>query len=124
MIPREILKKIRQIEIRTNRIVTGSAERGGVRIPTGFRPKAQGCEERATLGQRSANNTNRNAVVAITSAAIARAICCNPVGVVENLIPFTQGSSATLGWKTQSLWDWANQRSKPTTTPTGLRQTT
>ncbi len=28
MIPREILKKIRQIELRTNRIVTGSAVRG------------------------------------------------------------------------------------------------
>jgi hypothetical protein len=53
MIPREILKKIRQIELRTNRIVTGSVERGCVRIPTGFRPKAQGCEERATLGQPS-----------------------------------------------------------------------
>jgi hypothetical protein len=31
MIPREILKKIRQIELRTNRIVTDSAERGCVR---------------------------------------------------------------------------------------------
>jgi hypothetical protein len=31
MIPREILKKIRQIEIRTNRVVTGFAERGCVR---------------------------------------------------------------------------------------------
>ena len=30
MIPREILKKIRQIELRTNRIVTGSVERGYV----------------------------------------------------------------------------------------------
>jgi len=28
MIPREILKKIWQIELRTNRIVTGSAQRG------------------------------------------------------------------------------------------------
>jgi hypothetical protein len=31
MIPRETLKKIRQIEIRTNRVVTGFAERGCVR---------------------------------------------------------------------------------------------
>jgi hypothetical protein len=53
MIPREILKKIRQIEIRTNRVVTRSAARGCARIPTGFRPKAQGCEERVTLGQLS-----------------------------------------------------------------------
>jgi hypothetical protein len=34
------------------------------RIPTGFRPKAQGCEERATLGHRWANIINRNAVAA------------------------------------------------------------
>ena len=53
MIPREILKEIRQIELRTNRIVTGSAARGPARIPTGFRLKAQGCEARATLGQPS-----------------------------------------------------------------------
>ena len=65
MIPREILKKIRQIELRTNRIVTASAARGSARIPTGFRPKAQGCEERATLGHRPARLTNRNAVAAI-----------------------------------------------------------
>jgi len=44
MIPPEILKKIRQIDLRTNRIVTGLVERGCARIPTGFRPKAQGCE--------------------------------------------------------------------------------
>ena len=54
MIPHEILKKIRQIELRTNRLVTAAAtERDCARIPTGFRPKAQGCEERATLGQPS-----------------------------------------------------------------------
>ena len=29
------------------------------RIPTGFRPKAQGCAERATLGHRSTNISNR-----------------------------------------------------------------
>jgi len=34
------------------------------RVPTGFRPKAQGCEERATLGHRPSNLPNRNAVVA------------------------------------------------------------
>lgn len=53
MIPREILKKIRQIELRTNRIVTAAAACGPARIPTGFRPKAQGCDEGATLGQTS-----------------------------------------------------------------------
>ena len=57
MIPREILKKLRLFELHPNRIVTGSADRGGVRIPTGFRPKAQGCEGRATLGQPSKPTT-------------------------------------------------------------------
>ncbi len=108
MIPREILKKVRQIELRTNRLVTESAERGCVRIPTGFRPKAQGCEERVTLGQRYADIINRKAVVAIPFSSAAGGICHNPVGVDENLIPFTQGSScvATLGWMIQSLQDW------------------
>jgi len=107
MIPREILKKVRQIELRMNRLVTGTAERGCVRIPTGFRPKAQGCEERATLGQRPAGIINRNAVAAIPFSSAARGICHNPVGVDEDLIPFTQGSScvATLGWMPESRWD-------------------
>jgi hypothetical protein len=98
MIPREILKKIRQIELRTNRIVT-AAECGCARIPTGFRPKAQGCDAGATLGRRHAKITNRNAVAAILISPAARGICHNPVGVDENLIPFTQGCEerATLG---------------------------
>ena len=106
MIPREILKKIRQIE-RTNRLVTGSAARGSARIPTGFRPKAQGCEERATLGHRPPSVINRNAVAAIPFSSVARGMCHNPVGVAENLIPFTQGSAcvATLGLMPESLWD-------------------
>ena len=51
----------------------------GPRIPTGFRPKAHGCEERATLGP--SNLPNRNAVVAnpfltagMTSAATPLAL--------------------------------------------------
>ena len=80
MIPREILKKIQQIELRTNRIVTAAAARGAARIPTGFRPKAQGCEARATLGHRSLNPINRNAVVAnMTRDEIGH----NPVGAGE-----------------------------------------
>ena len=34
------------------------------RIPTGFRPKAQGCEARATLGHRQSIIPNREAVAA------------------------------------------------------------
>ena len=107
MIPREILKKIRQIEIRTNRLVTELAERGCLQIPTGFRPKAQGCEERATLGHRPTNTPNRNAVVALPLSSATPGICHNPFGVDNDLILFTQGSScvATLGFMPESRWD-------------------
>src|ERR1017187_2030883 len=55
----------------------------GGRIPTGFRPKAQGCEARATLGYPGTMVRNPNGVVA------SRARCRNPVGVgvVSNDIP-------------------------------------
>jgi hypothetical protein len=111
MIPRETFKERRQLDLRVNRIVTESAERGSSRIPTGFRPKAQGCEERATLGRRRVKFINRNAVAAISVSSIARAVRHNPVGVDNNFIPFTQGSSCVAiprrrDWRTQSLWDW------------------
>lgn len=197
MIPREILKKIRQIELRTNRIVTGFAVRArlcepqhfrlvagmenserlflvaaaagrrpalrsGARasarftvrkpvasnpnscpnpvrtlkrrerrapvarlgIPKGFRPKAQDCEARATLGQRPQNLFNRIAVAAIPVSSIARGICHNPVGVDGNMVPFTQGSSfvATLGCRTQSRWDWPERLSMSATTLSRGRQ--
>jgi len=111
MIPRETLKKIRQTGIRMNRVVTGFAERGCARIPTGFRPKAQGCEERATLGHRPTDITNRNAVAAIPLSSMIRDVCRNPVGVAPDLAWFTQGSSfvATLGWMAQSLWDCSDR---------------
>ena len=105
MIPREILKKIQQIELRTNRLVTELADAAVYESQRDSRPKAQGCEERVTLGQRPADLINRKAVVANPFSSAARGICHNPVGVDENLIPFTQGSScvATLGWIIQSL---------------------
>jgi hypothetical protein len=85
------------------------------RIPTGFRPKAQGCEERATLGHHRAGFPNRNAVAALPFSSAARWICHNPVGVENNLIPFTQGSSCvtTLGWRPQSRWDCRNRTVSP-----------
>ncbi len=111
MIPREILKKIRQIELRTNRLVRVFAKRVRTRgIPTGFCHKAQGCAAGITLGHRSTNTPNRNAVAAIPSLEFARDGRHNPVGVVSQLARFTRGSSflATPGWRTQSLWDWPN----------------
>ena len=41
------------------------------RIPTGFRPEAQGCEERATLGHGSPMETNPNGVVTKTYFRLA-----------------------------------------------------
>ena len=113
MIPREILKKIRQSELRTNRIVVRSAVRGCARIPKGFRPKAQGCDAGATLGIRPQNVFNRNAVADILFFRRVRRICRNPVGVGENFFPFTQGCEerTTLG-----------QPSNIIPTPTGLWQ--
>ncbi len=141
MIPREILKKIRQIELRTNRPVTGftpgarASARFSVRppavsktnlalnslrppmrrerrapIPTGLRPPAQGREKRATLGRRPPGLTNRNAVAAISFSSAARGIGPNPVGVGDDLIPSSQGSSciATLGYMPESRWDSPN----------------
>ena len=99
MIPREILKKLRPIERRPNRIVSVSAACCCVRIPTGFRPKAHGCEARATLDQRPAKFTNRNAVAALPCSSAPRVNCLNPVGVAHNLIPHTQG------YMPETLWD-------------------
>ena len=82
------------------------------RIPTGFWPKAQGCEARATLGRRSVNPINRNAVVAKMNREVETEVGLNPVGVEIHFDAVSQGSSflATLGWKTQSLWDCRNAR--------------
>jgi hypothetical protein len=74
------------------------------RIPKGFRLKAQGCEARATLGEHRADAGNPNGVVPVCAKPRSH----NPVGVVHIFYAHTQGSSclATLGWRTQSLWDW------------------
>ena len=56
----------------------------GGRIPPGFRPKAQGCEERATLGNASENFINRNAVAANETRVGETQTGHNPVGVKTN----------------------------------------
>jgi hypothetical protein len=73
------------------------------RIPTGFRPKAQGCEQRATLGE-SARQRPTPTGLWLRAGNGGR----NPVGVGAVVGQVTQGSSllATLGWETQSLRDW------------------
>jgi hypothetical protein len=92
MIPREILKKIRQIELRTNRIVTASAARGCARIPKGFRLKAQGCDVGATLGNVGLKSQpQRGCVRPASLAATLLALC--------DFRQLTQGceARATLG---------------------------
>ncbi len=84
--------------------------RDSVRIPKGFRNKAQGCEARATLGNPSNTDTTLKGL-----RPLPRTTRHNPVGVGIVLGTFTQGSRSapTLGWWTQSRWDcW---RAMPTT---------
>ena len=82
-----------------------SAEAAGG-IPTGFWPKAQGCEERATLGHLAENVPTPTGL----RHRFERDGRHNPVGVEGNFDIVTQGSSclATLGWRTQSRWDCRN----------------
>jgi|GEM_PF-696961 len=109
MIFHEILKKIRPIELRTNRIVADLAERGCVRIPTGFRPKAQGCEvgrsgsDRAALGHRPTIFTNRNVVAAVLLPPGARGHRHNPVGVGDGLMLFTARAVMKINLKVRAL---------------------
>ena len=82
-------------------------------IPTGFWNKAQGCEERATLGHRLEMNPNPNGVVSFNAIWATQPrwgcfqFCLHP-----------QGSSflTTLGCVTQSLWDWRSPADKIQTT--------
>ena len=81
------------------------APRYAAPIPKGLRLKAQGCEERATLGWCGNEHRQpqrgcapiRNGPLTRTTAHDGR----NPVGVVNSLPTFSQGSSflATLGFE-------------------------
>jgi len=79
---------------------------GGRRIPKGFRLEAQGCEERATLGLRWGGWSNPERVPPAFRLSGLRNSAATLSGL-EFLGAVTQGSSflATLGWRTQSLWD-------------------
>src|SRR5258708_16344960 len=76
---------------------------GQRRIPKGFCPPAQGCEQRATLGKNRANLDNPIGFVTVFVVFQGQ----NPVGVADSFLAFTQGSSllATLGFVAESLWD-------------------
>jgi hypothetical protein len=70
--------------------------------PTALRPPAQGWREATTLGQRSHEFTTPTGLRLFRSPNGR-----NPVGVENILTSYSQGSSflATLGWRTESLWD-------------------
>ena len=72
-------------------------------IPKGLWPPAQGCEERATLGDEPPGSPTPTGLWPFW--AVPRR---NPVGVEARSLPVSQGSlacSATLGFGTESLWD-------------------
>jgi hypothetical protein len=107
--------------MRTNRLVSASSERG---CPSRSTSAMAGAFEishphpaiAAAAGGTPALRFSRAdrcggsevRVYAVPGSRITCVIRSNPVGVVNVLIPFTQGSffGATLGWTTQSLWDW------------------
>ena len=70
------------------------------RIPKGFRPPAQGCEERATLGHRGQSSQPQRGCVPRGAKA------ATPLGLLHGDAG-SQGSSflATLGSDTESRWD-------------------
>ena len=82
------------------------------RIPTGFRPPAQGCEERATLGPPPMSTTTPTGLrprAAITSGSTP------PSGLSPFGSRATQRTSflATIGWRPQSNWDCSEPRTWP-----------
>ena len=71
-------------------------------IPKGLRPKAQGCEERATLGNRLAKQQPQRGCDPRCTFTKAE----TPLGFYLS-DPLPQGSSflATLGFVAESRWD-------------------
>ena len=80
------------------------------RIPTGFRPKAQGCEGR---GSPSDKHPQPQRGCGQFVSGRARDVCHNAVGVVSIFRQDTQGRryTPTLGWRPQSLWDCSERGS-------------
>ncbi len=86
------------------------------RIPKGFSPPAQGCEQRATLGTQPEGLSNpervaeRPIVIQVGHAEATTLLGLNPwadytQGSLALLRQKHYGGQATLGWRTQSLWD-------------------
>ena len=72
-------------------------------IPTGFRPRAQGCRTAATLGYWQTNISNRKAVAAHRYRSL---VAHNAVGVdsVTNRAPKVGAGAPTSGWWPMPRW--------------------
>ena len=75
-----------------------------LRIPKGFRPPAQGCEERATLGFRAGALPNPDRAP-LGPRWGCRFLPHQSRGSPPPLRQKRFGGWATMGWRTQSLWD-------------------
>ena len=73
--------------------------------PTGYWPKAQGHEERATLGQHPKHPTNQTGLRQDGGSMFEPA---QPLWGCFRFESISQGSSflATLGWRTYPRWGW------------------
>jgi hypothetical protein len=82
-------------------------DESGGRIPTGFRLKAQGCEQRATLGKGTRARSTPTGLRRLRGGRRPQ-----PRWGWHLPTQFTQASSllATLGWRTQSLRDWRREQ--------------
>src|SRR5712664_1868161 len=78
-----------------NRSTVESLDRSFWRIPKGFRNKAQGCEERATLGSGVQSMTTLKGLRP-TAAEVQRGH--NPVGVVKHQRPLPRVARPSQPW--------------------------
>src|SRR5439155_16276234 len=83
------------------------------RIPTGFRPKAQGLRGTSYPGPPSDKHPQPQRGCGQFVSVRARDVCHNAVGVVSISRQDTQGRryTPTLGWRPQSLWDCSERGS-------------
>jgi hypothetical protein len=94
-----------------------------IRIPKGFRPKAQGCEARATLGSRPSNDTNPNrgcAVPGLQRRNKPNIVPAQPAQMLPMTASESQRDSVPKPRVARHELPWGSGHQK-IATPTGLR---
>jgi len=76
----------------------GSRSLEGSSIPKGLCPPAQGCEERATLGQRCSKIPNPNGVESESLARRSPSVGLNPVGVGNSSMRSSRVARSSQPW--------------------------